>query len=143
MIRTNTSHILIPSIPIYSSLLFFLCKTTGISLYVYVNLYTNENIHCIVSVSFTPTYKSTERDTNAPSIDQGNRNFNATITLRIPHQPIWITPSISEVLKDAWIQYVSFFIVNAFLLYRISSFVFRYKLLDTYNSADVVAEKMD
>ena len=106
-------------------------------------VHSDENIHCIVSVSFTPTYKSTERDTDAPSIDQGNRNFNATITLRIPHQPIWITPSISEVLKDAWIQYVSFFIVNAFLLYRISSFVFRYKLLDTYNSADVVAEKMD
>jgi hypothetical protein len=96
-----------------------------------------------LSVSFTPTYKATERDTDAPSIDQGNRNFNATITLRIPHQPIWITPSISEVLKDAWIQYVSFFIANAFLLYRISSFVFRYKLLDTYNSADIIAEKMD
>lgn len=74
------------------------------------------------------------------------------------------------VLKNAWIQYVSFFIVIGFLLYRLNSFVFRHKvinvrsfsiitykyianeiilsfllaqLLHTYSTADIVYEKMD
>jgi transmembrane protein 231 len=96
-----------------------------------------------LSINFVPRFKTARRTTDAPSVDLGGRTFNATITMRIPHQPIWVTPSVSEVLKDAWMQYVAFFIVVAFLLYRMSSFVFRYRLLETYTTADVVREKMD
>jgi Transmembrane protein 231 len=41
------------------------------------------------------------------------------------------SPPTSEVLKFAWIQYVAFFAVIAFLLTRISSFIFRHQVLLT------------
>jgi hypothetical protein len=69
--------------------------------------------------------------------------FNATITLRVPEQSIRYTPPASEVLKWAWVQYIAFWAPVAFLLFRLSSFVFRHQLLYTYTVVDVVAEKMD
>lgn len=38
------------------------------------------------------------------------------------------TPPMSEVLKWAWIQYMSFFAVVSFLLFRLNSFVFRHQV---------------
>lgn len=38
------------------------------------------------------------------------------------------TPAVSEVLKFAWIQYMSFFFVVAFLLYRLNAFIFRHRV---------------
>lgn len=39
------------------------------------------------------------------------------------------TPPLSAVVKFAWVQYMSFFIVVAFLLYQINSFVFGHKVM--------------
>jgi hypothetical protein len=41
------------------------------------------------------------------------------------------TPPVSAVLKNAWIQYIAFFVVVAFLLFRLNSFVFRHKVRTT------------
>ncbi len=38
------------------------------------------------------------------------------------------TPSVSEVIKYAWIQYIAMFAVVSFLLFRLNSFVFRHKV---------------
>ncbi|RYH30786.1 hypothetical protein EON65_04180 [archaeon] len=35
------------------------------------------------------------------------------------------TPPVSAVLKFAWIQYVSFFMIVAFILFSINSFIYR------------------
>ena len=69
--------------------------------------------------------------------------FNATISLRVPQQQVWYTPGVSEVLKWAWVQYVSLFVVVSFLVNRLSSFVFRHQLLHTYSTADILTEKLD
>lgn len=69
--------------------------------------------------------------------------FNASLTVRIPQQQVRYTPPASAVLAFAWIQYMSFFIVVAFVLYRVNSFIFRNQLLSTYPVADVIYEKMD
>eukprot|EP01034_Spumella_vulgaris_P025370 gene25370-31822_t len=71
------------------------------------------------------------------------QHFNATIVIRIPEQPVRYSPEISVVLKKAWIQYVAFFAVVAFLLFRLNSFIFRHQLLATYAVTDIVYEKMD
>ena len=39
------------------------------------------------------------------------------------------TPGASEVLKFAWIQYMSFFLVIAFVLFRLNEFVFRHQVI--------------
>lgn len=69
--------------------------------------------------------------------------FNATIIQRIPIQGIRYTPPVSETLKYAWIQYISFFAVISFLLFRLNSFIFRHQLFHTHAVADIVVEKMD
>mmetsp|Transcript_32497 Transcript_32497/g.40802 ORF Transcript_32497/g.40802 Transcript_32497/m.40802 type:complete len:332 (+) Transcript_32497:40-1035(+) len=57
--------------------------------------------------------------------------FNLTTVIRIPISRISYTPNITEVLKDAWIQYLSMAVVVAFLLQRICSFVFYYQVVET------------
>ena len=42
------------------------------------------------------------------------------------------TPPVSTVLKNAWIQYIAFFAVVSFLLFRLNSFVFRHKVSKLY-----------
>jgi len=69
--------------------------------------------------------------------------FNSTIIQRIPIQSIRYTPPVSETLKYAWIQYISFFAVISFLLFRLNSFVFRHQLFHTHAVADIIVEKMD
>ena len=95
-----------------------------------------------VSTTFNPTFVVASR---APQItlDPAVRQFNMKITMRIPQQGIKYTPSVSEVLKYSWMQYIAFFAVVSFVLFRLSSFVFRHQLLYTYSVADIVTEKMD
>ncbi len=96
-----------------------------------------------LSTVFTPTYKLASRPYEPSMVDLDTRYFNMTITLRVPEQPIWYTPNASEVLKWAWMQYISFFVVVGWLLFRLNSYVFRHQLLPTYPVADIVNEKMD
>jgi len=68
--------------------------------------------------------------------------FNTSITIRIPSQIINFTPEISAVLKFAWIQYMSIFVVVAFLLFSLNSFIFKHQLLFTHSIADIHHEKI-
>lgn len=78
-----------------------------------------------------------------PFLPTEQRVFNATITLRIPEAAVRYTPAVSEVLKSAWIQYISFFIITSFLLHRLTSFVFRNQLIHSYGVVDVMSNKND
>lgn len=97
-----------------------------------------------LSMVYTPNSAFVDRRlSTVPDDLSAVQFFNASLVIRIPTQAIRYTPQVTTVLKDAWIQYVSFFIVVAFLLFRLNSFVFRHKILHTYATADVVYEKMD
>lgn len=90
------------------------------------------------SMVFSPTYQqATSWGGNGVTM------FNASITIRIPQQPVRYFAPPSVLLATAWVQYVAFFIVVAFAMFRVNSFVFRNQLLRTYPVADIVYEKMD
>jgi hypothetical protein len=55
-------------------------------------------------------------------------NFNLTATIRFPHVPVLYTPDVAEVLKTAWIQYLSMLVLVLFLLNRLCSFVFYHQV---------------
>lgn len=65
-------------------------------------------------------------------------HFNITLNLRIPTGDVLYTPNVSEVLKDAWIKYLSVFLVVAYLLDALCSFVYRNYLLDDTTAEDDV-----
>jgi len=77
------------------------------------------------------------------SISKDMLSFKATIVLRVPKQPVWFTPSVSEVTKWALIQYISLFLIVYVIMNRVSTYVFRHQLLYAYSTADVVTEKLD
>ena len=77
----------------------------------------------------------TAEDTLAPKF------FNTTLSIRVPSQPLLYTPTATEVLKFAWIQFVAFFFIIGFLFYRLTGFVFRHRLLYAKTEADIVHEK--
>lgn len=95
-----------------------------------------------LSLAFNPTYQYAEKIAYTLT-DKTPQTFNATFVLRVHEQAVRYTPAVSEVLKYAWIQYISFFAIISFLLFRINSFVFRHQLLYTHVVADVVYEKLD
>lgn len=97
-----------------------------------------------LSTTFAQTYAVAEHAlAGGAPVNHDVRYFNATVSLRVPEQQVWYTPGVSEVLKWAWVQYLSLFVVVAFLVNRLTSFVFRHQLLHAYSTADVVTEKMD
>lgn len=98
-----------------------------------------------VTMVFRPTYEYVDqRALMSSALDVSTvPYFQAAVTIRVPEQPIWYTPSVTQVLKFAWIQYMSIFILVSFLLFRLNSFVFSHQLVSSYPAADVVYEKMD
>ena len=94
-----------------------------------------------LSTIFSPTYEYSLPRAGDTGIDVAT--FNSTLVLRIPKQAIRYTPGASEVLKFAWVQYISFFIVVAFVLFRLNAFIFRHQLIYAYGVSDLVVEKMD
>jgi transmembrane protein 231 len=97
-----------------------------------------------LTTNFIPTYTYAVPMISPNLADVGSQKFfNATMTMRVPVQKIVYIPSASEVLKHAWIQYVSFFIVVGFLLVRLTSFILRHRLIYATPVADVVHEKLD
>ena len=54
--------------------------------------------------------------------------FNLTATIRIPITKVSYTPDVSEVLKYAWIQYLSMLVVTGFLLDRLCAFVYYHQV---------------
>ena len=58
----------------------------------------------------------------------GNRTYNLNIKVKLPEQTISYIPSLMEVLKDAWIKYISILILFWVFLDRIKNFAFNQHL---------------
>lgn len=95
-----------------------------------------------LSTTFSQTYAVADHVLNTVPLNKDLHYFNATIHLRVPEQQVWYTPGVSEVLKWAWVQYVSIFVVVSLVIHRLSSFVFHHQLLHTDSTADIITEKM-
>lgn len=95
------------------------------------------------SIVYEPRYTHFSRFIPRVIPDSEQSYFNVSIVMRIQEQPIRYSPLPSELLKNAWIQYMAYFIVVAFILFRLNSFIFRHKLVPAYAVADVVFEKME
>ena len=96
------------------------------------------------TTNLVPATSVWTRGYNGNRVDQqlSTNVFNTTMVLRIPVAPIKYTPDVGEVLKDAWIQYAAFLLVVAFLLDRLSSFVYTNKLLNSRVRTDGYAAQV-
>lgn len=111
---------------------------------IYISTIMHRNNARNYSMTYRKNFEYVERRVGSVPTDNSTvPYFNASMIIRIPIQPMRYTPTVSAVLKNAWIQYISFFAVISFLLFRLNSFVFRHKLLHTHITADIIYEKMD
>ena len=67
--------------------------------------------------------------------------FNVTMDMRVPIADVLYTPTATEVLKAAWIRYLSLAVLVYYLLDKLLSFVFYYQLLDTTMCVETPASK--
>jgi len=61
----------------------------------------------------------------------------AQLTLRFPKQEIPYIPGPAEVIKVAWVQYLAIFIILAWIMSFVRSYVFRYQVVETYVTNDM------
>lgn len=78
-----------------------------------------------VAADFLERYPVKELDLGATS----NRSYRLRIKIKVPQQEISYIPPLMEVLKDAWVKYVSVFVLCWLLLERVKSFAFRQHLV--------------
>ena len=57
--------------------------------------------------------------------------FKLSSTINVPTEEILYTPEILEVMKYAWIQYFSLLVIVAFLIDKLSVFVYHYQIIST------------
>lgn len=62
--------------------------------------------------------------------DGSPTSFNMSATLRIPVADVLYTPTVTEVLKAAWIKYASMFVIVIYLLDKLLSFTFYNQLVE-------------
>lgn len=94
-----------------------------------------------ISMQFSPSVVSSVQAPSKPVLGNDAPSFVASVTLRIPVQSIRYRAPASQMLKDAWIQYMAFFLVVWFLLFRLSSFLFSHKLIRSFAVDDVRVTK--
>ncbi|KAJ8600718.1 hypothetical protein CTAYLR_003929 [Chrysophaeum taylorii] len=73
--------------------------------------------------------------------DFGHQTFNLTVNLHVKTADVLYTPTASEVLKVAWIQYLAIFVVVAYLLDQLCAFVFYNQLVDTEMTVETLQNK--
>ena len=85
------------------------------------HIITLEREQVLYSLSSVSTV---DENTNPGEVD-------VTIRLRIPKSAIWYTPDTAEVLKFAWVQYVSVAILVWYGLSSLASAVFRKQIFES------------
>ncbi len=63
-------------------------------------------------------------------------SFTLQVDLKLPTQDIPYIPGAAEVLKFAWVQYISLFILLAYFMSFVRAFVFRYQVVETFVASD-------
>ena len=62
--------------------------------------------------------------------------FKASFTVRIPQQKVMFVPTVSEMLKFAWIQYLAVAWIVYVLATYSADFVFSYQVVETSSRLD-------
>lgn len=75
-----------------------------------------------------PYWKSRKSDNDFDRPFNDGKIFNFTAVIHYPVQEVRYIPTISEVLKDAWIKYLSLAVIVGYCLKSISSFVFFHQM---------------
>jgi hypothetical protein len=70
-------------------------------------------------------------------------SFTATLTLNVPYAEILYNPTIGEVLRAGWVQWVSLFWIGFFFLTIIADYVFRNQLIETKVINEALANPRD
>jgi hypothetical protein len=98
-----------------------------------------------ISTTFVPSYVYGIPKMNPTMTDYDIPNFlNCTLSMRIPLQQVLVVPTSSQVLKVAWVQYAAFLLVIGWFLSRLTSFVFRNRLVHADCYLDVnIHEKIE
>ena len=88
----------------------------------------------VVSADYVQRFPSWKRDL---SYLQENRTFTLKATIDIPKmQEVVFIPTLQEILLDAWIRYLSVFILCLFLVRKICSFVYANRIIPTETKID-------
>jgi transmembrane protein 231 len=101
---------------------------------VLINRYRSRNLTALYKHQMTRWSPSTG------AVESGTTTirppFKAEFTVRIPQQKVMFVPTVSEMLKFAWIQYLSVaFIVYVLATYS-ADFVFSYQVVETSSRLD-------
>lgn len=102
-----------------------------------LNSYGSRNL----TMLYTSEVISTNTYPDRPLLNAASNSLNVSITIKIPQQPIRYSPPASELLKNAWIQYLSFFLVVWFLLFHLNTFLFSHNLVRSYALTDAIKDK--
>jgi hypothetical protein len=100
------------------------------------NMYSSRNL----SMVFTPFLSLPKPEFHSQILGPSLSLFNISININIPKQSYYYSPPVSKMLKDAWIQYLSVFVVTWFLLYRLYSFAINSHLLRSHQVTDIKIE---
>ncbi|KAA0149244.1 hypothetical protein FNF27_05594 [Cafeteria roenbergensis] len=70
----------------------------------------------------------------------GSRAFTIEVLLRVPPQPIWMRPTLTETLKLAWVQYLALLVPIWLLFWSLSCLVFDSGIVDAAADVDRVVK---
>lgn len=60
------------------------------------------------------------------------QNFKINIQLRYPEHKIYYTPSFWQVMKFAWIQYISLYILLSWIVDKLKDYIFVNRIVSYY-----------
>ncbi len=89
----------------------------------YTQIFTNTHSY------WTPATTNTDR-------------FSIKTNIKIPVSDVLYIPAATEVLRNAWVTYVSIFIVTAFFLEKLCSFVYFHQIVDTKMLVETVGSNV-
>lgn len=92
--------------------------------------------------NLTMTYKP-ELTHWTPVVDSASAStFTLTADIKIPTADIVYIPTAVEVLRDAWIKYLSMFVVVGFFLEKLCSFVYFHQIVETKMLVETVGSNV-
>lgn len=125
---------------------FSFCFVLFNTLIKYVTLFCDHLFFCFFAGNLTTmyTHQMTSWTPSSGVVESGPTSaaerssppFKSSFTVRIPQQKVMFVPTVSEMLKFAWIQYLAV----AFLVYVLATysadFVFSYQVVETSSRLD-------
>ena len=105
-----------------------------VSLKKILSSYAARNLSMVFTPRLVLPFPSPLRPFLSPS--SAENAFNLSMIIRVPVQPMRYDPPVSQILKQAWIQYLAFFLVTAFLLSRLNTFLYSNQLLKSFAVSD-------